>query len=90
MLAQHLKSEVKLLAMEQGMASSMDLIDLARAHWAANYGTPRRNHQPRLDKGVSKKRSAETEAAFLAKRRKAADVKELVPLEKVLEDAGGQ
>lgn len=89
MLAQHLKSEVKLLAMEQGMASSMDLIDLARANWAANYGTPRRNHQPRLDKGVAKKRSAETEAAFLAKRRKAADVKELVPLEKVLEDAGG-
>ena len=44
-----------------------------------------------LEKGVPKnleKRSAELEVAFLTKCRKAVDVTELVPMEKVLQDAG--
>ena len=38
MLAQHLKAEVKLLAMDEALKESLPLLGIAQAHWCANFG----------------------------------------------------
>ncbi|CAJ1456209.1 unnamed protein product [Effrenium voratum] len=87
--------EVKILA-DGGVAvgESPLLMQLAQCHWALNFGVPRAapSHD-RLDKGVPRKRKADTEADFLQKRRKAVAEDHDVSFEDIMaqaEDAAAQ